>query len=150
MARMRALDAGPASVAEAGHVFDVDETSERYQELLDRGLAEKLPPEDDPGRTDIQIAQAVVRGDPLTDPVDRRLAEDMGVADAQAKVALQDPTATRSDLDTLEERNEAQRVAATRPADQSDQPTPPGVETSQKSAAPVKSEPAKSNPPAKS
>lgn len=61
-------------------VPDVDPGARPQGEyLIEQGYAEYLKdPKDDTGRTQRQIAEAVVRGDLLNDPVDREIAEDIG------------------------------------------------------------------------
>jgi len=99
MARMRALDAGAASVAEPGHIFDVaDADAERYEKS---GLAERVPPAEDPANTRVQIANSIVRGDPLYDPGALAVAGDMDEATARAIVHTQNPDASPEDVPEL-------------------------------------------------
>lgn len=111
MARLVGTGKDPLGRYGKGEVFDVPapdesgvasdpDTNNLYQELLDKGWAKKLDPEDDPGRTKTQIADSMVRNEPLAHPVEQEIAEEIG-DDAHAIVQLGDPNATKEDLGPL-------------------------------------------------
>lgn len=86
MARLVGTGKDPEGRATEGLIFDAPEAPEgaepgsigysgSAQDYIDRGFAKRLDPEDDPGRTRSQIAAAVVRGDNLDHPEDRKIAE---------------------------------------------------------------------------
>lgn len=82
-----------------GLIFDLEDNDpEMVQDFIDRGWAELLPEEDHPGRTKTQIANSMVRGDALADPVEQKLAAEIG-DDAHAIVHLEDPDATAADYE---------------------------------------------------
>jgi hypothetical protein len=62
-----------------GLIFDAPEQD--AQSIIEKGWAKETAPEDDPGRTDSQLAAAAVRGDTLSDPIDRELAQSKGFVD---------------------------------------------------------------------
>lgn len=97
MARLVGTGKAPDDQYLEGQVFDVESFDPLYEDLLDRGWAEEVDPEDDPGRTETQIANAVVRGDPVAHPVERKIAE--GIKDPYAVVHRQDPKATDKELE---------------------------------------------------
>lgn len=96
---MRAVGTGthPEGRFPKGQVCDLNEVDGKvhpdYQSLLDDGYLELLAPEDDPGRTTTQIANAIVRGDALTDPVDAKLADEISDEQALAITHTGDPDA---------------------------------------------------------
>lgn len=50
-----------------------------YRSLVESGAVEVLEdPKEDPGRTVLQIAGSMVRGDPLTSPVEQEIAAEIG------------------------------------------------------------------------
>ena len=76
-----------------GQIFDVATQSEA-DELVARGWAAHVDPYDDPARTVVSVANAMVRGDSLTDPYDRAIAIEIGTHDkALAIVHAEDPNA---------------------------------------------------------
>jgi hypothetical protein len=80
----------------------VDGSPELIAELVDRGWVERVNPMEDPQRTPVGIAHAVIRGDALTHPMDNLAAQNMqtfGVdpdsgSDPYAVAVTQDPEAT--------------------------------------------------------
>lgn len=75
MARLRGTGKDPAGRYSEGTIFDVpDDTPEQGESLVEKGWAVPLDPKDDPGRTEVQVANAIVRNDPMLDPVDREVA----------------------------------------------------------------------------
>jgi hypothetical protein len=76
-------------------------------DFVDRGWATVQEPEDHPGRTTTQIAAAVVRGDALADPVEQKLAEDIGDR-AHAIVHLDDPDADHGQYEEEAAKNREQ------------------------------------------
>lgn len=75
-----------------GLIFDAP--SAEAQDYIDKGWATEVKPEEDPGRTERQIAESVVRGDALTDPVEQKIAEQFrdenGEANRDAYLAVHD------------------------------------------------------------
>lgn len=98
MARLEGTGKDPLGRYAKGIVFDVPESDPLYEELIDKGWANEVKPEDDPSRTPEQIAQAVVQQHPLTDPVDAKLADKMGVDKAYAVDHTGDPDAKPADV----------------------------------------------------
>jgi len=87
-----------------GQVFDVG-TQAEADELVARGWAVVQDPADDAARTVVQIANAMVRGDSLTDPYDRAVAIEIGSHDnALAIVHAEDGSATPADYLAIVER----------------------------------------------
>jgi hypothetical protein len=78
----------------AGQPVDVPAYDPFYDDIVEKGWATELAPEDDPARTTEQIANAMVRGDPLTSPVEQAIAEEIG-ENALAVVHTGDETATK-------------------------------------------------------
>jgi hypothetical protein len=116
MARLEGTGKDPLGRYGKGEIFDVpknisagDDTVENptYAELIEKGYAKEVAPEDDPGRTLTQIADAKVV-DPnstLAHPVDAALADGISEADAYAIVHTGDPKAKADgDLKTKEIR----------------------------------------------
>lgn len=109
---MRLVGTGKAPEGQypEGHVFDSAANSPEAKQLLADGWATTLDPADDPGRTVTQIANAVVRDDPLSNADDRAVAEREGLLDesggpserAYAVVHQQDPDAEPSDIGPAE------------------------------------------------
>lgn len=117
MARLEGTGKDPLGRYGKGEVFDVpkyaaatvdaiaeggeQDINPVYQELLDKGYAKEVKPEDDPARTVTQIADAMTV-DPnatLAHPADAAVAEKIGSeADALAIVHTGDPKATAADL----------------------------------------------------
>jgi hypothetical protein len=107
MPKMRGTGKDPLGRYSEGLIFDLeDHDPEMVQDFIDKGWAELLPPEDHPGRTKTQIANAIVRGDELADPAERKLADEIG-DDAHAIVHLEDPDATASDYEAEAQRGPA-------------------------------------------
>lgn len=83
MARLRGTGKDPLGRYGKGDVFDVPADDPQYDQLIEAGYAEEVAPEEDPGRTGIQIADAVVSQGgtaQLADPVDRALAKEVAPA----------------------------------------------------------------------
>lgn len=106
--RLRGTGTAPEGQYAEGQIFDVLDGDElQAQSLIDLGWAEKVPPEEDPGRTPLQIANSAVRGDELAHPVERQIALDHGYIDetgqatdtAYAAVHGQRPDATPEDYE---------------------------------------------------
>src|SRR6476660_10317224 len=49
-----------------------------HKTLLDMGFVKEIDPKEHPGRTEWQIANSVVRNDPLSEPVEREIAAEIG------------------------------------------------------------------------
>jgi hypothetical protein len=79
-------------------VFDVPEHDQGTVEDLERkGWAKRLDPRDDVGHSKVSVANAVVRGDMISHPVDKEIADEIGGHDAAlAIVHTSDPDATSS------------------------------------------------------
>lgn len=77
---MRAVGTGKAPEGRylEDQVVDLPEVNGKvhpdYQSLVDDGWVRLLPPEEDPGRTPVQVANAVVRGDSLVNEDDAAVA----------------------------------------------------------------------------
>lgn len=84
MARLRGTGKDPANRYTKDVIFDVPKPSPEYESLVAMGWAEDVPPEEDPGRTRRQIAEALVRGDALTHPVEQEIAK--SIEDPYAEV----------------------------------------------------------------
>jgi hypothetical protein len=80
MARLIGTGKDPLGRYGEDEVFDVPENDPLYDELIEKGYAKALDPEDDPGRIHGQIAEAVVAqggSHQLADPVDQKIAEEV-------------------------------------------------------------------------
>lgn len=76
------------------------ELNPTYAELIEKGLAKAVKPEDDPGRSMTQIADAVVANrTSFADPVDAKLAASLDPNDAYAIVHTGDPKAKAGKVD---------------------------------------------------
>lgn len=100
MTRMVGTGKAPQGYLE-NQVFDVADSDHGTVDDLERkGWAKLLDPADDPGRTKVQIANSIVRGDALLHPDDADVAEEIGGHDeALAIVHLEDETATPKDYE---------------------------------------------------
>ena len=100
MTRMIGTGKAPQGYKE-GQVFDVSESDQgTVDDLERRGWARKLEPSEDPGRTVVQVANAIARNDLITDPNDRAVAREIGSHDAAlAIVHTEDPEATPEDYE---------------------------------------------------
>lgn len=78
MAKLVGTGTDPLGQYGAGVVFDVPRADPQFAELVAKGYAEEVAPEDHPGRDDTQIAAAVLRGDALLDPAERAAADRIG------------------------------------------------------------------------
>jgi pyruvate/2-oxoglutarate dehydrogenase complex dihydrolipoamide acyltransferase (E2) component len=111
MAKLVGTGTDPLGQYGAGVVFDVPRASPQFAELVAKGYANEVAPEDHPGRDDTQIAAAMLRGDALLDPAERAAAERIGdraidivhTADpaADAGDGSPDPEQVRSHADNL-------------------------------------------------
>ena len=79
MARYTGTGRDPLGRYPEGQVVDAD--AESVEALVERGYVTPLQDRDDPARTEWQLANAVLRGDLLTDPTDRALAAEHGLID---------------------------------------------------------------------
>ena len=100
MTRMVGTGQAPQGYHE-GQVFDVPDVDEGTVEDLERkGWAKRLDPKQDIGHDKVSVANAMVRGDSVNDPVDREVAREIGSHDAAlAIVHTQDPDGTQEDYD---------------------------------------------------
>lgn len=156
MARLEGTGKDPLGRYGKGEIFDVpkynpaegDDVADRtinsaYQELLDKGYAKEVAPEDDPGRTPSQIAAAKigVTSGGLTHPVDAKLADEIDELDAYAIVHTGDPKATdeNGDLrtDSIREGQSEDRHQRGRSAAALGQPAPTDDDHEQASARPT-------------
>ncbi len=81
MARLEGTGKDPLGRYGKGEVFDVREDDPLYEALQEKGWAKKVAPEDDPGKTDSQVANAVVAqggSHQLQDPVEQEKAKKIG------------------------------------------------------------------------
>jgi len=74
MARIRGTGDAPSGQYPGGQIADSPDDSAEYNALVDAGWVDEVDPKDDPARSLVQIANAIVRGDALTDPVDQEIA----------------------------------------------------------------------------
>lgn len=100
MTRMVGTGNAPQGYGE-GQVFDVaDQDYGTVEDLERKGWAKRVDPADDPGRTKVQIANSMVRGDLLGHPDDAAVADEIGTHDdALAIVHLEDANATPADYE---------------------------------------------------
>jgi hypothetical protein len=99
MPKMRGTGKDPLGRYMKDLIFDLEDNDPAMvKDFVDKGWADLLPEEEHPGRTTTQIANAMVRGDELGDPVEQKLAEDIG-DDAHAIVHLEDPNAKEADYE---------------------------------------------------
>lgn len=113
MARLEGTGKDPLGRYGKGEIFDVEqyaattanltaEDGDRvvnpvYQELIDKGYAKPVKPEDDPGRTVTQIANHMVQTQAYPDhPVEAEIAASID-GDEYAIVHSDDPKATQGD-----------------------------------------------------
>jgi len=97
--KMRGTGADPLGRYSEGLIFDLEDNDPRMiQDFVDRGWATLLDEKDHPGRSVTQIANAMVRGDALTDPAEQEIAKEIG-DNAHAIVHLEDPDATEKDYE---------------------------------------------------
>jgi hypothetical protein len=97
MARLEGTGKDPEGRYGKGVVFDVPAWDPQYDELIEKGWAKAVAPEDDPGRSKVQIANAMVRNDLISNPVEQAIADDIDPADAYGIVHTGDPNATWED-----------------------------------------------------
>lgn len=100
MTRMRGTGKAPQGYMK-DQIFDVPEHDQGTVEDLERrGWAERVDPRDDPGHSKIGVANAMVRGDMLSHPVDAEIAAEIGGHDAALPmVHLEDTDATAADYE---------------------------------------------------
>lgn len=99
---MRMIGTGQAPQGyKEGQIFDVaDHDLGTIEDLERKGWARRLDPREDPGRDKVSIANAMVRGDDLSDPHDAEIAAEIGSHDkALAIVHGEDPDATPADYE---------------------------------------------------
>lgn len=128
-----------------GLVFDADPVS--GEALIEKGWAEEVPPEEDLGRTRLQMAHAAVRGEQPTHPDDLAAGDEWyGIGENPLKgkdpipaVTGQDPDAEAVEVDNTEAGappEAGQESAVATSATESQQsPTP----TAEKSSTPTPS-----------
>lgn len=75
MARLVGTGNAPEGAYPEGQIFDSPDGSTEYESLKANNWAEDVAPEDDPARTPRQIAEAIVQGALISNPVDAKLAE---------------------------------------------------------------------------
>jgi hypothetical protein len=97
MARLEGTGKDPEGRYGKGVIFDVPAWDPQYDELIEKGWAKTVAPEDDPGRSRVQIANAIVRNDLLSNPVEAAIADEIGEADAYGITHTGDPGATWED-----------------------------------------------------
>lgn len=116
MTRMRGTGKAPQGYMK-DQIFDVPEHDQGTVEDLERrGWAERIDPREDPGHAKIGVANALVRGDMLSHPVDAEIAKEIGGHDAALPmVHLGDPEATVGDYEA--EAAEGQRDWAGEPVE---------------------------------
>jgi hypothetical protein len=85
--------------------------TEPYFRMVEEGEVVLLPPEEDPGSTTFQLAQALVRGDEIAHPVQADLAAEIGDR-AHAIDLNQDPDAEAGD-DVLDQDEEDTKLLTT-------------------------------------
>ena len=89
-----------------GLIYDIQDGTDELQDHLDRGWGEELPPEEHPGRTELQIANSMIRNDPLVDPVEQKIAKEIGDR-AYAIVHTGDPEASAEEAQpSIDEESE--------------------------------------------
>lgn len=100
MTRMVGTGKAPQGYME-GQVFDVPEHDQGTVEDLERkGWAKRLDPRDDVGHSKVGVANAMVRGDMLSHPVDQEIAAEIGGHDAALPIVHSgDPDAGPGDYD---------------------------------------------------
>lgn len=100
MTRMVGTGKAPHGYME-GQVFDVPEHDQGTVDDLERkGWAKRLDPRDDVGHSKVGVANALVRGDMLSHPVDREIADEIGGHDAALPIVHSgDPDASVGDYE---------------------------------------------------
>jgi hypothetical protein len=102
MARLKGTGTDPLGQIVKGQVCDAPYGSAEYIDAVKRGYAVPVPPEDNPGTTPIEVANAVVRGDDFaSNPAAARVADGFQLAgqdpesgqDPYSVVHRQDPAA---------------------------------------------------------
>lgn len=111
MAKLVGTGTDPLGQYGRGVVFDVPRADPQFAELVAKGYANEVDPGDHPGRDTTQIANSVVRGDALTDPTERAIADHIGGRaidivhtgdpDAPLGAGSPDPEQVRSHADNL-------------------------------------------------
>lgn len=101
MTRMVGTGKAPQGYME-GQMFDVPEHDQGTVEDLERkGWAKRVDPRDDIGHSKVSVANAMVRGDMLSHPVDAEIAEEIGGHDAALPIVHSgDPDAGPGDYDS--------------------------------------------------
>jgi hypothetical protein len=97
MARLEGTGKDPEGRYGKGLVFDVPAWDPVYDELIEKGWAKTVSLEDDPGRSKTQIANAMVRGDLISHPIEAKLASEIDMGDAYGITHTGDPDATWDD-----------------------------------------------------
>jgi pyruvate/2-oxoglutarate dehydrogenase complex dihydrolipoamide acyltransferase (E2) component len=111
MAKLVGTGEDPLGQYGRGIVFDVPRADPLFGELVAKGYADEVAPEDHPGRDDTQIAAAALRGDALAHPAERAAADRIGARaidivhtgdpDAPVGAGSPDPEEVRSHADNL-------------------------------------------------
>jgi len=108
--RLRGTGNTPPGVDQCPKGLIFDALPEQGEALIEKGWAEEVAPEDDLGRTRLQMANSAVRGEQFTDPDDLKIGDEwFGVGDNPLKgkdpypaVQSQDVGAKARDLDHTE------------------------------------------------
>lgn len=134
-------------------VFDVPEHDQGTVDDLERkGWAKRLDPRDDVGHSKVGVANAMVRGDMLSHPVDAEIAAEIGGHDAALPIVhTSDPDASTSDYEAeaaagkrdwegnpLDDAAAGYVATARQPSERAEAKKPAAAK---KQAAPAKSEP---------